>query len=226
MRKNLSSKEKQMEQIELPANNRVTLGKEVRFLRRQGITPVHLFGHDLKSLALQCQTANLERSLAEAGETRLVTLKVRGEKKARSVLVREVQREALTSKLLHVDFYQVKMDEKVEVEIPIVLVGEAPALQAKGNRLLRELDTLTIECLPSKIPTSLEVKIGSLTEAGQAVRVKDIAVDSDITVLSGPEQVVVTVIAPPEEEEKVLAEEVLVKPPEEAKQAEDKPKQE
>jgi large subunit ribosomal protein L25 len=189
---------------------------------------VHLFGHDLKSLALQCQTAKLERSLAQAGEIRLVTLKVRDEKKVRPVLVREVQRDSLTSKLLHVDFYQVKMDEKVEVEIPIVLVGEAPALEAKGNRLLRELDTLTVECLPSKIPTSLEVNVGSLTEAGQAVRVKDIAVDSDITVLSGPEQVVVTVIAPPEEkvEEKVVAEEVLVKPPQEAKQAEEKPKQE
>ena len=215
-----------MEQIELQANNRDILGKGVRFLRRQGITPVHLFGHDLKSLALQCQTAKLERSLAEAGEIRLVTLKVRDEKKVRPVLVREVQRESLTSKLLHVDFYQVKMDEKVEVEIPIVLVGEAPALEAKGNRLLRELDTLTIECLPSKIPTSLEVNVGSLTQAGQAVRVKDIAVDSDITVLSGPEQVVVTVIAQPEEEEKVVAEEALVKSPEEAKQAEEKPKQE
>jgi large subunit ribosomal protein L25 len=215
-----------MEQIELQANNRDILGKGVRFLRRQGITPVHLFGHDLKSLALQCQTAKLERSLAEAGEIRLVTLKVRDEKKVRPVLVREVQRESLTSKLLHVDFYQVKMDEKVEVEIPIVLVGEAPALEAKGNRLLRELDTLTIECLPSKIPTSLEVNVGSLTQAGQAVRVKDIAVDSDITVLSGPEQVIVTVIAQPEEEEKVVAEEALVESPEEAKQAEEKPKQE
>jgi large subunit ribosomal protein L25 len=213
-----------MEQIELQANNRDILGKGVRFLRRQGITPVHLFGHDLKSLALQCQTAKLERSLAQAGEIRLVTLKVSDEKRVRPVLVREVQREPLTSKLLHVDFYQVKMDEKVEVEIPIVLVGEAPALQAKGNRLLRELDTLTVECLPSKIPTSLQVNIGSLTEAGQAVRVKDIAVDSDITVLGGPEQVVVTIIAQPEE--KVVAEEAPVKPPEEAKPAEEKPKQE
>lgn len=215
-----------MEEIELQANNRDILGKGVRFLRSQGITPVHLFGHDLESLALQCQTAKLERSLAEAGEIRLVSLRVGDEKKTRPVLVREVQRESLTSKLLHVDFYQVKMDEKVEVEVPIVLVGEGPALEAKGNRLLRELDTLTVECLPNRIPTSLEVNIGSLTEAGQAVRVKDIAVDSDITVLGSPEQVVVTVIAQPEEEKKAVAEEAVVKPPEEAKQAEEKPKQE
>jgi large subunit ribosomal protein L25 len=220
MRENLSSKERQMEQIELQANNRNMLGKGVRFLRRQGITPVHLFRHDLKSLTLQCDTAKLERSLAQAGEIRLITLKVNNEKRARPVLVREIQRESLTSKLLHVDFYQVKMEEKVEVEIPIVLVGEAPALEAKGNRLLRELNALTVECLPAKIPTTLEVNVGSLTEPGQALRVKDIAVGSDITVSGDPEQVVVRVIAQPEE--KVVAEEAPVKPPEEAKQAEEK----
>jgi large subunit ribosomal protein L25 len=147
---------------------------------------------------------------------------------ARPVLVREVQRESLTGKLLHVDFYQVKMEEKLEVEIPIVLVGEAPALEAKNNTLLRELNALTVECLPGKIPASLEVNVGSLTEPGQAIRVKDIAVSPDITILSDPEQVVVTVIALPEEkvEEKVVAEEVLVKSPQEAKQSDEKPKQE
>jgi large subunit ribosomal protein L25 len=217
-----------MEQIELQANDRNILGKGVGFLRGQGITPVHLFGHGLKSLVLQCETTKLERSLAQAGETRLITLKVNHEKMARPVLVREVQRESLTGKLLHVDFYQVKMEEKLEVEIPIVLVGEAPALEAKNNTLLRGLNTLTVECLPGKIPASLEVNVGSLTEPGQAIRVKDIAVSPDITILSDPEQVVVTVIAPPEEkiEEKVVAEEVLVKPPQEAKQSDEKPKQE
>ena len=216
-----------MEQIELWANNRDILGKGVRFLRRQGITPAHLFGHGLKSLTLQCETAKLERSLAQAGETRLITLKVNDEKKARPVLVREVQTEPLTRKLLHVDFYQVKMEETVEVEIPIVLVGEAPALEARDNMLLRELNTLTVECLPAKIPTRLEVNIGSLTDAGQALRVKDIAVGSDITILSEPEQMVVTVIARSEKkvEEKVVAKKALVEPHEEAKQTEEKTKQ-
>jgi large subunit ribosomal protein L25 len=213
-----------MEQIELQANDRNILGKGVGVLRSQGITPVHLFGHGLKSLVLQCETTKLERSLVQAGETRLITLKVNHEKMARPVLVREVQRDSLTGRLLHVDFYQVKMEEKLEVEIPIVLVGEAPALEAKNNTLLRGLHALTVECLPGKIPASLEVNVGSLTEPGQAIRVKDIAVSPDITILSDPEQVVVTVIAPPEE--KVVAEEALIKPPEEAKQAEEKPKQE
>ena len=214
-----------MEQVELKANGRDILGKRVRFLRRQEITPVHLFGHGLKSLALQCDTAKLERSLTLVGESRLISLKVNDEKKARPVLVREVQRNPLTGKLLHVDFYQVKMQEKVEVEIPIVLVGEAPALDTKGNTLIQELTTLTVECLPAKIPGNLELNIDSLTEPGRAIRVKDIAVDSDITVLTDPEQVVVTVTAA-RPEEVAVPEEALVTPPEEAEQVKESPEEE
>jgi large subunit ribosomal protein L25 len=189
---------------------------------------VHLLGHGLKSLALQCETAKLERSLTLAGETRLISLRVNDEKRARPILVREIQRDMLTGKLLHVDFYQVKMGEKVEVELPIVLVGEAPALELKGNTLLQELNTLTVECLPAKIPSNLELNISSLTEAGRAIRVKDITVDPDITVLTDLEQVVATVIARHGErvEERAAPEEALVTQPEETKQVKEKPEQE
>lgn len=213
-----------MEQIELQAKNRDILGKRVRFLRRQGITPVHLFGHDLKSLALQCETTSLERSFVHAREVQLMSMKVDNEAAARPVLVREVQRDSLTRKLLHVDFYQVKMGEKVEVEIPIILAGEAPALKVKGNRLIRELDALTVECLPTRIPNSLELNISSLAEPGQALRVKDMVVDSDITVPGDPEQVVVRVIEQAEERE--VAKEAPAKAPEEAKRTEETPRRE
>jgi len=85
--------------------------------------------------------------------------------------------------------------EKIKLEIPVVLAGEAPALKFKDNMLEHELDTLTIECFPAKIPASLEVDISSLTEPGQAIRVKDVALDEDITVLNDPELVVVKISA-------------------------------
>ncbi|MDD5037936.1 MAG: 50S ribosomal protein L25 [Dehalococcoidales bacterium] len=195
-----------MAQIEIKVSGRDVLGKNVRFLRRQNITPVHVFGHGLESLALQCETAKLERSLTLGGESRLISLKVDGEKQARPVLVREIQRDPLKGKLLHVDFYQVKMGEKVEVEVPIILVGEAPALTVKGTTLLQELNTLTIECLPDKIPANLELNIGAITEPGHAIRVKDIAVDPGVTVLTDPEQVVVTVTVARVEEQPVVEE--------------------
>jgi len=184
-----------MDKIKLEVTSREILGKKVRHLRRQGITPVHLFGHSIESLALQCNTGEVERVLAQAGYTGLISLKLDKEKKPRAVVVREFDRDWRRGKLLHVDFYQVRMEEKIKLEVPVVLVGEAPALKFKDNMLGHELETLTVECLPAKIPASLEVDISSFTELGQAIRVKDIALDKDITVLNDPELVVVKISA-------------------------------
>ncbi len=208
-----------MEKIELVATNREILGKKVRFLRRQGITPVHLFGHNVESLALQCDTAQLQRVLAQTGQTRLISLKLDKAKQPSNVIVREVQREPIKGKLLHVDLYQVSMEEKIRVDVPIVPVGEAPALKLKGNFLAQELDSLAIECLPDEIPSSVELDLSSLIEAEQAIRVKDIELGDEITVLNNPEQLVVKISVQAAEE---LIEKVKV--PEEAPLAEERPK--
>ena len=209
-----------MDKIELKVTNREILGKKVKHLRRQGITPVHLFGHGIESLALQCDTGELERVLGQAGQTRLISLKLDKEKKPRSVVVREFDRDWRKGQLVHVDFYQVKMEEKIKLEVPVVLVGEAPALKSKTYMLEHELGTLTVECLPAKIPASLEVDISSLTEPEQTIRVKDVALDKDITVLNNPELVVVKISSRPVEkiEEEVVKEvaEEAVEAPEEA----------
>lgn len=199
-----------MDKIELRVANREILGKKVKHLRRQGITPVHVFGHGIESLALQCDTKELERVLSQAGQTRLVDLKVAKERKPRTVVVREFDRDWRKGQLVHVDFYQVKMEEKIRVEVPIVLRGEAPALKAKTNMLDHELGTFTIECLPAKIPSSIEVDISSLTELDQAIRVKDITLDKDITVLNNPDLVVAKIsLRPVEKVEEKVVEEVV-----------------
>ena len=184
-----------MEKVELAANKREVLGKRVRFLRRQGITPVHLFGHSVDSLPLQCDTVELRHVLALAGQTRLISLKLDKGKKPKNVLVREVQREPVTGQLLHVDFYQVSMAEKIEVEVPIVIVGEAPALKLKENFMTHELNSMAIECLPDEIPDRVEVDVSSLTEAEQGIHVADIALGGGITILTNPEQLVVKINA-------------------------------
>ncbi len=182
-----------MEQIELQATTREVLGKKVRFLRRQGVIPIHLFGHNVESVALQCDAAQLQRVLAEAGKTKLINLKLDKAKKPRNVVVREVQRDPRTGGLFHVDFYQLRMAEKVKMDVPIVLAGEAPALKSKDNTLSQELNSLTIECLPKQIPASIGVDLSHLTEVGQAIRVKDLVLDEEITVLNDPEVLVVKV---------------------------------
>lgn len=182
-----------MEQIELRATGRKLLGKKVRFLRRQGITPVHLFGHDTEPLALQCDRTQLEHVLTHSGKTRLIGLKLDRAKKLRSVVVREVQKNPLSGEIIHVDFYQVSMTEKIKVDIPITLIGEAPALKSKGNMLVHELNRLNVECLPDRIPDNVQVDISSLAEADQSIHVKDISLGEGITVLDDPEHVIVRV---------------------------------
>ena len=190
-----------MDQIELQATNREVLGKKVRFLRRQGITPVHVFGHDIESLALQCDTASLQRVLGQSGQTRLINLKIDGETTPRTVMVRETQQNILKGDLLHVDFYQVKMTEVIDVDVPIVLVGEAPALRNKENMLAQELNELSIECLPGNIPDSIEVDVSSLAEPDEAIRVRDIVPGEGITILNDPEVMLARITAQREVEE-------------------------
>jgi large subunit ribosomal protein L25 len=146
--------------------------------------------------------------LSRAGQTRLIDLKLAKEKKPRTVVVREFDRDWRRGELVHVDFYQVKMEEKIRLEIPVVLIGEAPALKAKTNMLDHALGSLTVECLPAKIPGSIEVDISSLAELDQAIRVRDIPLDKDITVLNNPDLVVAKISLRPVEkvEEKVVEE--------------------
>lgn len=215
-----------MDKIELKVANREVLGKKVKHLRRQGITPVHVFGHGIESLALQCDTRELEQVLSQAGQTRLITLKLAKEKKPRTVVVREFDRDWRRGQLVHVDFYQVKMEEKIRLEVPVVLVGEAPALKSKTNMLEHALGTLTVECLPAKIPNSLEVDINSLTEPDQSIRVKDVTLGEGITVLNNPELVVVKIsLRPVEKVEEKIEEKVEEKVEEVAEEEAEAPKE-
>ena len=219
-----------MDQIELKVNVRDVLGKKVRFLRRQGITPVHLYGHGIESVALQCDTSQLQGVLAEAGQTRLINLKFEGERRPRTVVIREVQKGIRPGELYHVDFYQVQMAEMMKVDVPIILVGESPVLKSRENMLSQDLNILNIQCLPANIPASIEIDTSVLTEIDQAIRVKDIELDDEITVLNDPELIVVRIIARPVEKleevevaEAEVEEEEAAEAPEAAPASEDEP---
>ena len=210
-----------MQELKIKATKRDVLGKKTRFLRRQGIIPAHLFGHSLESQAIQCDSNELIKVLAHAGTTRLISLKVEGDKDARTVFVREIQRDALSRQLLHVDFFQVRKGEKMTMDVPIVLVGEAPAMKGKGRILSRGINVLSIECLPEKVPPQIEVDISVLIELEQSLHVKDIVLDPDITVVNDPELLVVKVseLTIAVEEEKPVVEEEVVAEGEEGAEA-------
>jgi len=179
--------------LTLKAAKRDILGKKTRFLRRRSITPTHLFGHGIESLALQCDTAELQRLITQGGTTRLIDLRIEAEKQPRSVFIREIQRDELNGQLLHVDFYQIKKTEKITADIPIVLLGEALAIRSKENIIYQELTKLGVECLPENLPPQIEVDLSSLEEVDQAIYVRDIILDPDIAVTTDPDQLIVKV---------------------------------
>ena len=182
-----------MEELTLQVTKRDSFGKKTRFLRRQGITPVHLFGHNLESLSLQCNTTELKHIIAQTGTTRLLSLNIDADKQPRSVFIREIQKDTISGQLLHIDFYQVRKDEKIKADIPIVLVGEAPALKEKGRTLTHGVTSLSIECLPDKLPPQIEVDLSPLEEKEQAIYVRDITLSPDITLFTDPDQMLVKV---------------------------------
>lgn len=196
--------------MELKVQTRKVTGKEVKVLRRQGLIPLNLFGHGVDSLALQADTGEFRKALDKVGTTNLLGILIDDATKPRNVVIREIQRDSLNGKLLHVNLYQVSMAEKIKMEVPIRLTGEAPALKNSDNQLVQELDTLDIESLPAQIPESIVLDVSSLTEAGRELFVKDIKPVADVTILNNPEQLVARIIAravaKPEEKEEAKPE--------------------
>jgi large subunit ribosomal protein L25 len=179
-----------MDNIELTAHKRDLLGKKVRFLRRKGITPVSLYGHGVESTSLQIETPALRKALAHAGKTSLISLKVGTSKRPHVAIVREIQRDPVKGELLHVDFYQVRMDEKLKIAVPLVLTGKAPAVKEFGGILVQEMSSIEVECLPANMPHSIEADISGLVQLDQAVHVKDLHVGDGVTITADPGKVV------------------------------------
>ncbi len=190
-----------MKRLELEASKRDVTGKKVRFLRRQGIIPANIYGHGIDSTPINVDARSLKNLLAHAGKTDLISLKVDDSKGPVKVLMREVQKNPINDEPLHVDFYQVRMTQKIKTDVPLVFIGEAPVLRnVKNSSLFHLIDSLHIEALPDDLPHSFEVDVSNIEELDQAVYVKDISIGPGITLLSDPEQMVVKVAEARKEE--------------------------
>ncbi|HEX77330.1 MAG TPA: 50S ribosomal protein L25 [Dehalococcoidia bacterium] len=181
-----------MERPVVEAQSRQVLGKKVRSLRRAGLIPANLYGHGIASMPLQVPAEALRRLLARAGLSSLISLRIDGGS-ARPVFIRGVQRHPLSGGLLHVDFYQVRMDEPIRVEVPLVFVGQSPAAKGPQAMLVHNINTVEIEGLPGDLPHHIEVDLSGLEEIDQAIHVRDLPVAKGIAVRADPETVVVKV---------------------------------
>lgn len=195
-------------QQELTAQVRTVLGKKVRALRRQGLTPANIYGHGVASQAIQLPTPVLKAALRRAGRHAIINLRLEGEGAVRPVVVRQVQRHPITDEILHVDFYQVSFAEEMTVEVPLVLVGEPPAVRNLGGVLVQSLDRVVVRCLPGDIPAQLEVDLSQLEEMDAAIHVADLPLPPRVHLVSEPDLLVAKVAPPVVPEEVAEVEEV------------------
>lgn len=197
-----------MDAIELNAKVRSTLGNgPARALRREGMMPAVLYGRGIEPVLLSVQIKDLENILKHGsmGQT-LITLNIQGGTSAsKTVLIKELQTHPLTDNFLHADFYEIDMNRKITVSIPVTTTGKSKGVEMGGilQIIRRELE---ISCFPNQIPESIEVDITDL-EMGDAVHVEDIPVSEEIEILYDVNFTVITVVAPKVETEAAEEEE-------------------
>jgi len=189
-----------MEEIMLDAERRHITGKRVKYLRSEGYVPAVVYGHRIEPINLKLTERALRQALTEAGGNRLIALKIKGIKNPKYVLAREWQRDAISHAMLHIDFYEVVMTEKVKTQLPVVLIGEPPPVKDGEGLLFQGLDTIEIECLPRDLPPRIEVNVEGLIAIDQAILVRDLKLSDTVEILSGPEEIVVKILPPVKEE--------------------------
>ncbi len=185
-----------MATIELQATTREERGHHNRPLRRQGQIPAVLYGHNVEPRAISAEAKLLNRVWQRAGRTKLIDLVVDGAR-SQKVLVRELQINPRTGRAIHADFFAVNLLEKLTADVPLVIVGESPAVvDAKVGTLQQLLNTLRIECLPSDLPSQFSVDVSGLAEIDSGIYVRDIALPTGVALLHvDPDELVVKVSA-------------------------------
>jgi large subunit ribosomal protein L25 len=199
---------------ELNATPREVLGKKVKGLRTQGLTPANVYGRNVSSIAIQVHSEELRDVLKRAGRNDIVYLRLDGQD-PRPTFVRDIQQNPVTDAILHVDFLQISLMERVRADVPIHLVGLSPAVDTFGGILMHGLDHVTVDALPTEVPSFLEIDVSPLTEINQTLHVSNLELPDGVSLLTDPEQVIAKVAPPavepveevPEEEEVVEGEE-------------------
>jgi len=180
---------------ELNVNPREVLGKKVKALRREGVTPANIFGRGVESTAIQVSTDELRHVLKSAGRNEIVYLRLAGDE-PRPSFVKHVQHHPIADHILHVDFLQISLKEKVRIDVPVHLVGLAPAVDTYSGILVHGLDHITVEALPTDVPSAIEADVSSLEEIDSAFHVGDLRIPDGVMLLTDPEQVVAKVSPP------------------------------
>jgi len=188
--------------LNLPAKIRKVFGKKVKARRKRDILPGILYGPKIKTLALEIDCKEFAKVYQEAGESSLISLEI--ERKKTPVLIHEVARDPLTAKPIHVDFYQPRLEEEVEVTVPIIFEGEALAVKDLGGTLVKNISEVKVKGLAQNLPREIKVNIESLKNFEDNILIKDLPVPEGVKILGNPEEIVASVSPAEKVEEELL----------------------
>lgn len=184
----------------LTANLRTVVGRKVSQVRKNGQIPAVVYGNGTKTRSIAIDNQNFFKLFDTAGTSTIIDLKV-DDSAPIKVLIREPQIDPVTMRILHVDFHQINMKEKIRTEVPLEFIGDSPAVVDLDGKLVYSLDNLEIECLPDDLVQHIDVDISVLKEFDDSIHVSDIKAPQGIEILNDPELSIVVVQAPISEAE-------------------------
>jgi large subunit ribosomal protein L25 len=172
-----------MDSISLSARPRSETGRHVHHLRREGAVPAVLYGHKVAPVSLTVDAKEMDRTWRHAGRTHLVDIKVEGQRTARKALIKDLQFHPRSGKVLHVDFFAVNLREKITSEVPVIVIGESPAVQQRLGQIQQVISAVRVEALPAELPAQLTVDVSVLVEVDQGINLGDIELPAGVTLV-------------------------------------------
>jgi len=185
--------------IELNAQKRTVLGHRVKQIRRFGFIPAVLYGKGQESIALQIPVKDFDRALRVAGESTLIYVNV--DDKSYPTIIHDVARDARKDNVIHADFYKVKLDEKIRTSVPVVFVGESPAVKELLAIFVRNVNELEVEAFPQDLPHEISIDISALKAFGDQIHLRDIVLSDTVKLIGEPDEIIATVQEPKSQEE-------------------------
>lgn len=188
-----------MQHARIEAKTREARGRKTASLRAEGMVPAVMYGFETEPKNIVLDRNAFVKVYGQAGESTVVDLEIDGTK--HPVLIAEIQRDPLTDFIVHADFRRVDPKRKIEANIPLKLVGVAPAVKELGGTLVQSLEEIEVMSLPDALVNEIEVDVTKLATFDDVVRVKDVVVPEGIEVKSDLEQAVASVQPPLSEAE-------------------------
>lgn len=188
-----------MEAIKLAMQKRDGKTKPKK-LRLKNILPAVIYGHGIESKNVQSDYNTFHKVIKAAGESTLIDLEIEGDGTTKA-LIKDWQVDPITNRYTHVDFYQVNLKEKLKTEIALNFVGESAAVKEQGGSLIKTLDSILVECLPTDLVHAIDVDVASMKAFGDTITVKDLVIPPGIEVLENPDETVAKIEAPMTEDQ-------------------------